>query len=196
MDNDELSKRRLEDLTQDAAKILDSEQEILLEEKDAECVRIFLLGASKCSEFPEAWQAILPRLRQDSHLKSTWATVAGSVLEELKDLGRKEESAARRIQRIWRQHVKSRQELRKNGSFADAHEKPVGKVPSLTFGKVPSLTVGKVPSLTVGKVPSLTVGKVPSLPVGKTLSQKSDKTLVRSSCKSRSSMFTTRSASC
>ena len=188
MDNDELSKRRLEDLTQDAAKILDSEQEILLEEKDAECVRIFLLGASKCSEFPEAWQAILQRLRQDSHLKSTWATVAGSVLEELKDLGRKEESAARRIQRIWRQHVKSRQELRKSGSFADAHEKPVGKVPSLT--------VGKVPSLTVGKVPSLTVGKVPSLPVGKTLSQKSDKTLVRSSCKSRSSMFTTRSASC
>lgn len=180
MDNDELSKRRLEDLTQDAAKILDSEQEILLEEKDAKCVRDFLLGASKCSEFPEAWQAILRRLRQDSRFKSTWATVAGSVLEELEDVGRKEESAARRIQRIWRQHVMSRQELLKSGSFTDAHEKPVGKVPSLT----------------VGKVPSLTVGKVPSLPVGNTLSQKSDKTLVRSSCKSRSSMFTTRSASC
>lgn len=194
MDNDELSKRRLEDLTQDAAKILESEQEILLEEKDAACVRDFLLGASKCLEFPEAWQAILRRLRQDSRLKSTWAKVAGSVLEELKDVGRKEESAARRIQRTWRQHVKSRQELLKSDSCTDAHEKPVGKVPSVPVGKVPSLTVGKVPSLTVGKVPSLTVGKVPSLPVGKTLSQKSDKTLVRSSCKSRSSMFTTRSA--
>ena len=227
MDNDELSKRRLEDLTVDAAKILESEMEIRLEEKDAQCVCAFLVSASKCTEaFPEAWQAILSRLRQDSSQKvqSTWVKVAGRVLEELKDVWQKEEKAARRIQHVWRWHVKNPPQRR--GRCTNAHEMlarrnamqisemPVGRNPSqkseMPVGRNPSqkseILVGRNPSqkseILVGRNPSqkseILVGRNPSQKsetlVGRIPSQRSDKTLVRNS--RRSSMFTTRSASC
>eukprot|EP00438_Fugacium_kawagutii_P029489 Skav223537 [mRNA] locus=scaffold4327:6580:8414:- [translate_table: standard] len=138
MDNDELSKRRLEDLALDAAKILDSEEIPVIEGvEDAKCVREFLLGASQCIE---AWQVILKRLRQDSLGVSTWAEVAASVLEELRkeeqrirlqqEYWQKEESAARCIQRLWRLHVKNPPQFARRGRRTNAHEITVDRIPS------------------------------------------------------------------
>eukprot|EP00434_Breviolum_minutum_P017216 symbB.v1.2.015197.t1/scaffold1129.1/size136302/5 len=137
MDNDELSKARLEDLILDASKILDVEakQELILEEKDVQCVHNFLLVASK-SEVPEVWEIILQRLRRDwttatngkavkpGKMNSVWVEVAGNVLEELKDVLRKEEMAARRIQRCFRCHRSTR---KLKGRCSDVHEMPVMK---------------------------------------------------------------------
>lgn len=137
MDNDELSKARLEDLILDASKILDVEakQELILEEKDVQCIHNFLLVASK-SEVPEVWEIILRRLRRDwttatngkavkpGKMNSVWVEVAGNVLEELKDVLRKEEMAARRIQRCFRCHRSTR---KLKGRCSNVHEMPVMK---------------------------------------------------------------------
>ena len=111
MDNDELSKRRQEDLLVDAAELLKDHGVIELDKEDSACVGEFLLGASKFqAEAPDAWQSILLRLRQDAGPsgQGTWAELAGQVLEELQDLSVSEQRAARRIQRAWARFVRAK----------------------------------------------------------------------------------------
>ena len=127
MDNDELSSRRLEDLVLDAWKILE-DGVVLLEEDDWQFVRDFLVGASKLPEIQEVWEGILKRLQEDFRKSrgkdrdSVWVKVVESVLEELKDVSKKEEIAAMQIQRCWRRHMKRPRQPLQRPRCANAHE--------------------------------------------------------------------------